>query len=89
MTWVLQAAVVLSVLMCLLGAGWAVVLGYRFAKAHRQDAAETAIAIYLSGFRGWLADWVDGSSSEGCASTSASSSNLCEDSSAADPGSSD
>ncbi|NTX54808.1 hypothetical protein FJV41_40555 [Myxococcus llanfairpwllgwyngyllgogerychwyrndrobwllllantysiliogogogochensis] len=87
MTLMLQAAVVLAVVLSLLGAGWAVVLGYRFAKARREAAAAAAIDIYgsslidLTGFRGWLADLVDGNTSDGCASGSEHSSDMCADTS--------
>ncbi|WP_426731415.1 hypothetical protein [Myxococcus faecalis] len=95
MTWVLQAAVVLSVLMGLLGAVWAIVLGYRYARKCRQAAAEAALGIYgqreleLTGFRGWLADWVDGTSSASCASSSDASPSMCGDTTDAAHASSD
>ncbi|WP_163867228.1 hypothetical protein [Myxococcus eversor] len=85
MTWMLQAAVVLGVVVALVGAVWAVVLGYRYAKAQRQAAASAAVEIYaggqlgLTGFRGWLADLIDGDASEGCASSSEHSASMCED----------
>lgn len=87
MTWMLQAAVVLGVVVALLGAVWAIVLGYRIAKAHRQAAASAAVGIYsdgyleLTGFRGWLADLIDGNTGEGCHSNSEHSSDLCADTS--------
>lgn len=68
MTWMLQAAVVLAVPLTLLGAVWLGVRLVRKARAKGSAAAGVALGLQthddygLGGFRGWLADWVDGAS---------------------------
>ncbi|WP_143177247.1 hypothetical protein [Cystobacter ferrugineus] len=75
MTWMLQAAVVLAVPLSLGGAVWTGVRLIRAARAARGAAASTAVGLYtratdldgdaelgLGGFKGWLADLIDGAS---------------------------
>ncbi|XXF79692.1 hypothetical protein P2318_08010 [Myxococcaceae bacterium GXIMD 01537] len=69
MTWLLQAAVVLAVILALPGAIWAMAFAYRQAKAHRRASAIAATELYTesqvdrSWFQGWLADLIDGDAS--------------------------
>ena len=76
MTWMLQAAVVLAIPLSLGGAIWTGVRLIRAARANRGAAASSGIGLYtravgldgdaelgLGGFKGWLADLIDGASS--------------------------
>ncbi|QRK07360.1 hypothetical protein JQX13_46265 [Archangium violaceum] len=71
MSWVLQAAVVLAIPLSLLGAVEAGVYLHRKAREFRRASVATAVDLQLGGmagisaFRGWLADLVDGTSSDG------------------------
>ncbi|WNG21391.1 hypothetical protein [Cystobacter fuscus] len=81
MTWVLQAAVVLAVPLTLLGAVKAGALVLRKVREDREGAAMAADLLFsrmpgisgstgwwtdqFDGFRDWLADKIDGTSSDG------------------------
>jgi hypothetical protein len=75
MTWMLQAAVVLAIPLSLGGAVWTGVRLLRAARANRGAAVSNGIGLYtravgidedaefgLGGFKGWLADLIDGDS---------------------------